>query len=51
MGVLAVAIIFLTLAIFLLRNTSRSEPRSAHEPGDEIDGRQAVGEDFQKGGK
>jgi uncharacterized membrane protein (DUF373 family) len=51
MGVLAVAIIFLTLSIFLLRNTSHSEPRSAHEPGDEIDGRQATGEELQKGGK
>jgi uncharacterized membrane protein (DUF373 family) len=51
MGVLAAAIIFLTLSIFLLRHTSHSEPRSAHEPGDEIDGRQATGEELQKGGK
>ena len=51
MGVLAGAIILLTLAVFLLRNTSHSEPRSAHEPGDDIDGRQATGEEIQKGGK
>lgn len=42
MGVLAVAIIFLTVAIFLLRHTSHSEPRSAHEPGDELKGEEST---------
>ncbi len=32
MAVLTGAIIFLTAAVFLLRHTSHSEPRSAHEP-------------------
>jgi uncharacterized membrane protein (DUF373 family) len=50
MAVLAGAIILLTLAVFLLRNTTRSEPRSAHEPGDEIDGRLATAEEPQQGG-
>lgn len=31
-GVLAGTVIFLTGAIFLLRNTQKSEPRPAHEP-------------------
>jgi hypothetical protein len=32
-GVLTATALLLTLAVFLLRRTSRSEPRPAHEPG------------------
>jgi uncharacterized membrane protein (DUF373 family) len=38
MGVLTGAVILLTVAVFLLRHTTHSEPRSAHEPGDAVEG-------------
>ena len=33
MGVLTGTVLFLTLAIYLLRHTTHSEPRPSHEPG------------------
>jgi uncharacterized membrane protein (DUF373 family) len=35
LGILAVTIILLTLAVFLVRHTTHSEPRPAHEPGED----------------
>lgn len=38
LGILSVGILLLTLAVFLLRHTTHSEPRSAHEPGEDDKG-------------
>jgi uncharacterized membrane protein (DUF373 family) len=38
LAILSVGIILLTLAVFLLRHTTHSEPRSAHEPGEDDKG-------------
>jgi uncharacterized membrane protein (DUF373 family) len=38
LSILSGGIILLTLAVFLLRHTTHSEPRSAHEPGEDDKG-------------
>lgn len=38
LAILSGGIVLLTLAVFLLRHTSHSEPRSAHEPGEDDTG-------------
>lgn len=38
LSILSGGIILLTLAVFLLRHTTHSEPRSAHEPGEDDEG-------------